>query len=364
MEMACQRARDLSQQLGETAALSRALGGLAIFNYVRARHQRAHSLASEALALAEEAGDLLLTLVGHWRVGFVTFGQGDYVHAQEHMAAAIDLYEPARQHQALIAIHGVDAGASAMAYNACCLGCLGHLDSALAEREKALSLACELDHAFTLADVLCYACCTLSLLLGDGEALISDAQAFVDLAKNKGLAGWMKMAQCFLGEGLVLAGDVTAGITQIRESLAVKIAADERVNLPGKLGSLAQAYLQLGVLPEAELALAEGFRQLERSGERMWESDLHRLQGELCWARGDIDAATQAFDRALVAARRQRARSWELRAATGLARMRRAQGDIEGARELLVPLMDWFGECTYAPILARAKALLAELPYN
>jgi predicted ATPase len=99
------------------------------------------------------------------------------------------------------------------------------------------------------------------------------------------------------------------------------------------------------------------------TGETWCESDIHRMAGEIALLVPvpDIGKAKAHFDRALVVARQQQAKSWELRAATSLATLLRDQGRHHEARELLAPVQGCFGEGFDTLDLKRAKALLDEL---
>jgi predicted ATPase len=98
---------------------------------------------------------------------------------------------------------------------------------------------------------------------------------------------------------------------------------------------------------------------VEQTGERHWEAELHRLRGELLLMAGNVAAAERSLREAMAIARRQQAKSWELRAANNLARLWQQQGKTEEARQLLQPIYDWFSEGFDTPDLQEARALLA-----
>jgi predicted ATPase len=109
--------------------------------------------------------------------------------------------------------------------------------------------------------------------------------------------------------------------------------------------------------------VAEALAGVERTDERWYEAELHRLQGELLLHLDTPDApqAEACFHQALTLARRQQARSWELRAAVSLSRLWQGQGKRAAARALLVPVYDWFTEGFDTADLQEAHALLDEL---
>jgi predicted ATPase len=130
---------------------------------------------------------------------------------------------------------------------------------------------------------------------------------------------------------------------------------------PMHLGLLATVY---GSLNEREVSLAlfdEACATVEKTEERLFEAELHRLRGELLLASGEKSDAEKSMARALEIARRQQARMWELRAAVSLARLRRDQGRRAEARDLLAPVYGWFTEGFDTADLKDAKALLEEL---
>ena len=102
---------------------------------------------------------------------------------------------------------------------------------------------------------------------------------------------------------------------------------------------------------------------METSKERWFEAEASRLAGEIALKSGEPDAAKAQvyFQRALVVARKQQAKSWELRAATSMARLWRDQGKRHQARELLAPVYGWFTEGFDTLDLKEAKALMEEL---
>ena len=107
--------------------------------------------------------------------------------------------------------------------------------------------------------------------------------------------------------------------------------------------------------------LAEAGEIIERTEERYNEVELHRLRGDLLNTTGDQAAAERNYHQALEVAKRQRAKLWELRAATSLTRLWRDQGKRCEARDLLAPVYGWFTEGFDTPILKDAKVLLDQL---
>ena len=125
--------------------------------------------------------------------------------------------------------------------------------------------------------------------------------------------------------------------------------------------ALAVGYLASGRASEGLDAVDEGLVLCRTSGVRMLESDIHRLKGELLLNSGNDEAAAQSFRDAIDLARRQSAKSWELRASTSLARLLVKQGREEEAQSALSEIYGWFSEGFETADLKDAKALLDEL---
>jgi predicted ATPase len=125
---------------------------------------------------------------------------------------------------------------------------------------------------------------------------------------------------------------------------------------------LSSAYADLGQFDEAQRYIAKAFTAVETTKETWCEAEVLRTAGEIAlMSREDAAKAESYFERALAVARQQQAKSWELRAAMSLARLRRDQGKVQQARELLAPVYGWFTEGFDTRDLKEAKALLEEL---
>jgi predicted ATPase len=126
---------------------------------------------------------------------------------------------------------------------------------------------------------------------------------------------------------------------------------------------LRRAYAEVGQFDDARRSIGEAMTAAETTGERWYEANLHRTAGEIELMSPERDAgkAQTHFERALEIARAQQARSWELRATTSLARLRREQGERAQAHDLLAPVYDWFTEGFDTLDLKEAKALLEDL---
>jgi predicted ATPase len=123
------------------------------------------------------------------------------------------------------------------------------------------------------------------------------------------------------------------------------------------------AYAELGQPDDARRCIDDAIEKVERSKEKWCEAEVHRVAGEIALASPtpNVAKAEAYFERALAVARQQQTKSWELRAATSMARLWRDQGKRDEARDLLAPVYGWFTEGFDTLDLKEAKALLDEL---
>ena len=165
------------------------------------------------------------------------------------------------------------------------------------------------------------------------------------------------------GWALVKQGQPDEGIAQLRAGLMAYRATGAELESSHWLGLLAEASCDAGRAEEGLRAVAEALDHVDQTGIVYYEPELHRLQGELwlCCDPADALKAEACFHRAVEIARSQQAKSWELRAATSLARLWGEEGRRAEARDLLAPVYDWFTEGFDTADLRRAKALIDRL---
>jgi adenylate cyclase len=314
-------------------------------------------MAEEALDLAQRAGDPLFRILGHWYLGVVMFAQGEYRAALEQLDQVVAFYEAQAHHRTFVHLRGSDPGPSAMAYQACCLWCLGYPDQALARSREAITLARELDHPFTLADVLCYAGCMIDSMCRDGKALARDTEALLEVSSRTVLP-WTETALRYRSEAIVLEGQTQERLAEARRAVAAARVSSHLCFITGTFCAIAGAYVGSEQPREGLAIIEEVLAVVQQSEERHFEAEIYRLRAELLLLQGDTVGAEASFLQAIGVARRQEARSWELRATTGLARLWQRLGKADQARQMLAAIYGQFGEGFDTPDLQEAKALL------
>ena len=149
---------------------------------------------------------------------------------------------------------------------------------------------------------------------------------------------WLAWGTIYPGWSLTMLGQPEEGLTWLRKGLSACRTPENTASVPFALILLTTAYLKLGRTDEALHCLAEAAQIIETSDERYFEAELQRLRGEVLNAIGDGAAAEQNYHQALATAKRQSAKTLELRAVTSLARLWRNQHKREKALELLAPV--------------------------
>ncbi len=238
------------------------------------------------------------------------------------------------------------------------LWALGYPGQALQESDKGLTLARELVYPAGLAGAL-QSVALLHLFRRERQAV---QEAFMALAAEQGFAELLASGMILRGWALFASGQETAGVEQMRQGLAALQAIGGEVRRPLFLALLAEAYGGIGQIEKGLHVLAEALAAAEKTGGRFYEAELYRLKGELlvAYAAEPNAEAEACFHQALDIARRQQAKSLELRAAMSLSRLWQQQGKRDEPRQLLAPIYGWFTEGFDTADLQEAKALLDE----
>jgi predicted ATPase len=165
------------------------------------------------------------------------------------------------------------------------------------------------------------------------------------------------------GSALIRKGQFAEGIALLKSAYAVWEASGARNSIPRGKSLIAEGMAGLGDIDGALDVLEEGIEQIERPGweERCYYAELLRLKAWMLSLKGDAQGAERAYIASLDWARKQQAKSWELRTATSYAWLMRDQGRISEAYKLLAPVYDWFTEGFETKDLKEAKALLNQL---
>jgi ATP/maltotriose-dependent transcriptional regulator MalT len=236
---------------------------------------------------------------------------------------------------------------------------LGYPDRSLDELKAAVGSAETLGHPLTLAQTLSFAA-LVHILRREPSAAADYAARALRICEEQHIAQYHAHALCTDGWALAVSGESEKGLAQIGQGVDVFGLGGSQHFL---LTLQADAQLAIGK-PEAALAsVAVGLKAVEKmGGAPPLEAELHRLRGEALLAgAGTVSDAETAIEKGIDVARRQNAKSWELRGAMNLARLRQQQGGPQEAVPLPAPVYAWFTEGFDTADLKYAKTLLDKL---
>jgi DNA-binding SARP family transcriptional activator/predicted ATPase len=363
------RARELCRQAsargkGETPEVFSTLWGLWAFYFTRAEHATAGEIGEELLHLAQDVGEPGLLLQAHHALWTSFLSLGEFVSARTSFEQGLALYNPQEHHPQANRYGGHDPGVCCRSFAGPILWALGYPDQALGRNCEALALARNLSHPFSLTLALGWLATTHQQRC-EAEAAQERAEATIALSSEGGFAYWLGWGRSLQGWALAQQGDIEAGVVQMREGIDAFRATGSEFACPYMLALLAALYAKARRAEQGLAALDEALALVNSNGERWYEAELYRLRGELLLMQDEaVSEAEACFRQAIEVARRQEAKSLELRAAMSLGRLWHAQGAAgkrEEARQMLSGIYDWFTEGFDTPDLIEAKALLDAL---
>jgi class 3 adenylate cyclase/predicted ATPase len=360
VEMTFARAWELCQNLGETSQLFNVLRGLWGYFVVRGELQTAYEQGQQCFALARQAENPALLLWARFMLGLTLFHLGEPASARDHLEQGMVLYDPQkrRTHRAL-----QDPGVACQSYRAVALWLLGYPDQALKKSREALDLAYKLDHPFSLMYALYMAAVISQLVLKAKETQQRAEAANALCAECGGQPFWSAWGLLLRGWALSEQGEIEAGLAEERQGLVIYSSTGSMLAQPYLLALQAETYGKGGQIEEGITVLTETLSMLDKTGERWWEAELHRLKGELLLvaSSNNYPQAEACFNEAFEIARRQSAKSLEMRAAMSLGRLWQQRGKKEKARQMVAEVYAWFTEGFDTPDLKKAAKLLDEL---
>jgi len=322
-------------------------------------------MAERLLSLAKRWRDPAFEVPARLLLGVILWWQGEGAAARDHLEAGLRLYDP-RQHRDHVVLYGLDSGVAGGANLGLVLWALGYADQALQHLHRALALARDVAHPNTLLYAVFFTAMGHHCRR-EARDVQEQAELAMALINEQGLASnFLAMATCLQGWALVAQGQHEAGLAQLRQGLVIYEASGQESQRPWLLDMLAEACVHAGQCDEGLRLVTEALERVQQSGERGWEAELYRLKGELLvHAEGGVQhaavTAEACFHQALAVARRQQAKSFELRAALSLGWLWQQQGKRQEAHDLLAQIYHWFTEGFDTADLQEARALLEAL---
>jgi tetratricopeptide (TPR) repeat protein len=363
LEPIYRRACEVGKQLDETPQLVSTLQLMRRYYMMRLDFATARQLGAELLDLARQRDDPALLQEGHWGLGQTLYFLGDMIGARTHLEQSIASYVP----QPLT----VQASRDLAGTHIACLitlgrtvWVLGYPDQARRYTCQGLSLAQALAHPFTLAYAY-YAAAESSFLRRDIQEILEQSKAALVLSHEHDFQVWVAAGLVIQGWAFAMQGQTDEGLRQICDVLISHQEVIHEANRLTAFVMLADVCGLAGKARDGLQTLDESLALVGKTGGRLWEAELYRLQGVLLLSQDTSQQKTAeaetCFQKAMAIAQNQSAKSWELRAATSLARLQKQQGKQDEARKLLAEVYNWFTEGFDTADLKEAKALLEQL---
>lgn len=299
-------------------------------------------------------------LFGERMLGLAKHFVGDQSSARRYLEQVLAQHAPTDRQRGLIRFQ-VDSRLSARVFFARVLWLQGFSDQAVRTAEMSVAEAQATGHAVSLCYALAVAACPIALWVGNLPAAARHAGVLLDHSRRYGLPLWSALGSRFQIVVDVKASDIDKGLRLLHTAIG---ESKPRFRFLTGLTELAEALGHAGRIAEA-LALVEA--EIAHSEGGWLTPELLRLKGELLLAQrtsGAAETAEALFRQALDEARRHEALSWELRAATSLARLLRDQGRSANAIACLHLIYDRFTEGFGTADLIAAKQLLNELSHG
>jgi class 3 adenylate cyclase/predicted ATPase len=355
-------ALELAHSLRRNDALLPILWLLWFYVFCRGRVAESLGWVTQILDAAEAYNDRVLLVVGHAAATLSYRWLGELIKTNEHAEQVLALYTE-EGHGRLADILNHDPKTMASGNFADCTWMLGYPDRAAKIGDAKDAHARRLGHPFDLGQTLTTGAMLFDYL-GEPDEWLKCIEETERLGRENSLPVLTGMLATWTsGAALIHKGQFAEGVASLEAALAFWETSGGRIASPYFRTVIAEGRGQLGDLDSALDLLDEAIAQVERPG---WEERAHyaetlRIKGWLLSLKGDPEAAGRSYLASLEWARRQQAKSWELRTATSYARLLRDQGRVREARDLLAPVYGWFTEGFGTTDLKEAKALLDEL---
>jgi predicted ATPase len=335
--------------------------GLWVGDYMRGDlpSMRAHAAAFlsdvEARPDSPEAG------VAHRAAGVSCWFAGEYREARDHLERALARFQPGRDDD-LGFRFGWDPGVAAMATLATALWALGEVDRATSLIDRMQTRIADLTHVATLAPGKIHAA-MFGLMRRDYVQAAQNAVELARLVREHDLPMFRAFGVFLEGLAIAASGEVGRGLSDMRRG--VELLREQNVLwFDGLLKmTLAEAEAQCGDAGRAVAIFDEALATCDRTGCRAFEAELHRARGEMLlkYDPANPAPAEEAFLTAIAVAKQQGTRSFELRAATSLAKLYQSTDRPLEAHDVLAPALEGFAPTPEMPEIAEAQALLAAL---
>jgi len=356
-------ALEIAESLDDWDYRLRALWGLWVVCVTGGRHRPGLSLAKRFASTAAKAVDPVASLIGERLVGTSLHFLGEQENGKRRVERMIDKSD-ASNSRTQITRFQFDQSSAANAYLARILWLQGCPDQARRAAERSVAQAQALNHSLSLCYSLGSAACPIALLAGDLTAAERSVSMLIELSARNVLALWHIMGRCFRGILDIKRGDHDVGLPLLGAALGALHESGFTLYHTAALAEFAEGRAAAGQIAGGHAAIDAALAQSQRNEERWCLPELLRIKGRLLALEDNPSSRAAAevyFLESLDWARKQGAWSWELRAATDLARLRQGTNAPDEARHILAPSYARFTEGFETADLKAAKQVLSEL---
>ena len=349
------RARTLCLRLGDIPEYFQALFGLWGNHWMCGKNDEALRMADEFLSRSRALSDPVLLMVANRVMGSTLLTLGDFQSSASHFEETIRL-STGREERPLYNLYMVGPRAASLLLLSWDLWILGYPDQALSRVSEALALGKDLGHPYTVAFAH-YMTSVVHLLRGDAAHALESAERSFEMSQEQRFSLYAILSRISRGRAIGELGRLGEARVELTQGIDEARRNGVGFMLPMMDSWLADVHTKTG---ENEYALSFVERALTNIGDvtgRSWEAELHRQRAQILLALdpSKLREAESHLQKSIEVARGQSAKSLELRAATNLAELWRAQGRPDEARALLEPICHWFNEGAETADLKRAR---------
>jgi class 3 adenylate cyclase/predicted ATPase len=349
------RARTLCLRLGDIPEYFQALFGLWGNHWMCGKNDEALRMADEFLSRSRALSDPVLLMVANRVMGSTLLTLGDFQSSASHFEETIRL-STGREERPLYNLYMVGPRAASLLLLSWDLWILGYPDQALSRVSEALASGKDLGHPYTVAFAH-YMTSVVHLLRGDAAHALESAERSFEMSQEQRFSLYAILSRISRGRAIGELGRLGEARVELTQGIDEARRNGVGFMLPMMDSWLADVHTKTG---ENEYALSFVERALTNIGDvtgRSWEAELHRQRAQILLALdpSKLREAESHLQKSIEVARGQSAKSLELRAATNLAELWRAQGRPDEARALLEPICHWFNEGAETADLKQAR---------
>lgn len=350
-----ERCAALSREVGDLGRLMPSLFALWTYHVLRSDRKASIELADEIAQLAETKPQ---RYVGVSAQVIAVFYSGRFAECLSLAEQAETLYAEPNLLPELAQTFGDESSVLSHAYQVWSLWILGRPQAAIRKCEAMMAAVEALRSPFQIVFAQLFEM-ILWRELREPERVAVMAERLLTLSREQEFPYFIAVAHCGTGWATALRGDLANGASQIQHGLDLHVATESLLTWGYYLSYLLDVFLLAGRYAEGLAASREALRRSETQFDVFFDAELHRMEGEFLRATGEFEAAEAAFTRSLDLARRQRAPSFELRAARSQVLLLADQGRAQEALPALATALESFSEGLATRDLTEGRELLA-----